>query len=149
MHPLEQLRDDALSEIENALDEKALDAVRVRYLGRSGSISVWGEQMKTLGKEERPVVGKLLNEARNAVTAAIEGRAEKLRSEKESVALAGIDISLPGVTVPSAYSGYSGYSTRSVALTGYSGYLPLERGSRHPLTQMLQCPEHTPRSSRA
>jgi phenylalanyl-tRNA synthetase alpha chain len=138
MHPLEQLRDDALSEIENALDGKALDAVRVRYLGRSGSISGWGEQMKTLGKEERPVVGKLLNEARNAVTAAIEGRAEKLSSEKESVVLAGIDISLPGVTVPSAYSGYSGYSTRSVALTGYSGYLPLERGSRHPLTQMLQ-----------
>jgi phenylalanyl-tRNA synthetase alpha chain len=85
--------------------------VRVRYLGRSGSISAWGEQMKTLGKEERPVVGKLLNETRNAVTVAIEERAKKLRSQKESQALASIDISLPGT--------------------------PSEHGSLHPITQIL------------
>jgi phenylalanyl-tRNA synthetase alpha chain len=110
-HPLEQLREDALREIGDARDERELDAVRVRYLGRSGSISAWGEQMKTLGKEERPIVGKLLNEARNAVTAAIEERAKNLRSQKESEALASIDISLPGT--------------------------PSEQGSLHPLTQIL------------
>src|SRR6266849_994347 len=96
MHPLEQLRDDALSEIESARDEQALETARVKYLGRSGSISAWGEQMKTLGKDERPVVGKLLNEVRNAVTAAIEERAQNFRAQKESGALANIDISLPG-----------------------------------------------------
>jgi phenylalanyl-tRNA synthetase alpha chain len=110
-HPLEELRDSALREIDSALDERALDAVRVRYLGRNGSISQWGEQMKTLEKEERPVVGKLLNEVRNIVTTAIEGRAKKLRSQKEVEDLANIDISLPG--------------------------LPSELGSLHPLTQML------------
>jgi phenylalanyl-tRNA synthetase alpha chain len=134
-HPLEQLRDEALREIESATDEQALETTRVKYLGRSGSISAWGEQMKALSKEEKPVVGKLLNEVRNAVTAAIEQRIEKLRSQKESLALAGIDISLPGVTVPAAHPWYS---TRSIALTGYSGYLPLERGSLHPLTQILE-----------
>ena len=110
-HPLEQLREDALREIGDARDERELDAVRVRYLGRSGSISAWGEQMKTLGKEERPIVGKLLNEARNAVTAAIEECAKNLRSRRESEALASIDISLPGT--------------------------PSEQGSLHPLTQIL------------
>jgi len=110
-HPLEQLREDALREIGDARDERALDTVRVRYLGRSGSISAWGEQMKTLGKEERPIVGKLLNEARNAVTAAIEECAKNLRSRRESEALASIDISLPGT--------------------------PGEQGSLHPLTQIL------------
>jgi phenylalanyl-tRNA synthetase alpha chain len=110
-HELEKLRDDALRDIESASDEKLLDAARVRYLGRSGSISVWGEQMKTLDKEERPIVGKLLNEVRNTVTAAIEERSEKLRSQKESQALASIDISLPGT--------------------------PSECGSFHPLTQIL------------
>jgi phenylalanyl-tRNA synthetase alpha chain len=134
-HPLEQLRDEALREIEAATDEQALETTRVKYLGRSGSISSWGEQMKALAKEEKPVVGKLLNDVRNAVTAAIEQRSEKLRSQKESLALAGIDISLPGVTVPAAHPWYS---TRSIALTGYSGYLPLERGSLHPLTQILE-----------
>jgi phenylalanyl-tRNA synthetase alpha chain len=110
MHPLEQLRDDALREIEAARDEKSLEGVRVKYLGKSGSISEWGERMKTLGKEERPVVGKLLNQARNAVTAALDQRAEKVRAEKESDALASIDISLPGT--------------------------PHEIGSLHPLHQM-------------
>jgi len=110
MHPLEQLRDDALREIESARDEQTLEAARVKYLGRSGSISAWGEQMKTLAKEEKPVVGK------------------QFRSQKESGALSKIDISLPGATGPIGYSGYS----------GYSGHLPLERGSLHPLTQMLE-----------
>src|SRR3954451_338108 len=95
-HPLEQLRDDALREIEVASGEQALETARVKYLGRSGSISAWGEQMKTLGKEEKPVVGKLLNEARTAVTTAIDEAAKKLRGASEVAALANIDVSLPG-----------------------------------------------------
>src|SRR6266581_643175 len=109
-HPLEQLRDEALREIESATDEQALETTRVKYLGRSGSISSWGEQMKALAKEEKPVVGKLLNEVRNAVTAAIETRNAQFRLQKESGALAQIDISLPGT--------------------------PHEIGSLHPLHQM-------------
>ena len=110
-HPLEELCDAALREIGDARDEQSLDAARVRYLGRSGSISAWGEQMKTLGKDEKPIVGKLLNEVRSALTAAIEERAQDFRAQKESGALANIDISLPGT--------------------------PHERGSLHPLSQML------------
>ena len=110
MHPLEQFRDDALREIESAHDEKSLEAVRVKYLGKNGSISAWGERMKTLAKDERPAVGKLLSEARNAVTAALERRGEKVRADEESNALAKMDISLPGT--------------------------PHEIGSLHPLHQM-------------
>src|SRR2546427_2735815 len=112
MHPLEQLRDDALREIESARDEQALETARVKYLGRSGSVSAWGEQMKTLPKEEKPVIGKLLNEVRSSVTAAIELRAQQFRSQRESGALTKIDISLPGT--------------------------PHEIGALHPLTQMLE-----------
>src|SRR5438128_1329986 len=96
MHPLEQLRNDALREIESARDEQALETARVKYLGRSGSVSAWGEQMKTLASEEKPIVGKLLNEVRGSVTAAIDLRAQQFRSQKESDALTKIDISLPG-----------------------------------------------------
>ena len=71
-HELEQLRDAALAESAAATDEQTLETTRVRYLGRAGSISAWADRMKSLGKEERPIVGKLLNEARNAVTAAIQ-----------------------------------------------------------------------------
>src|ERR1051326_6939136 len=111
-HPLEQLRDDALRDIESAGDEQSLEAARVKYLGRSGSVSAWGEQMKTLAKDEKPVVGKLLNEVRTAVTAALESRSENFRSQIESEALGKIDVSLPGT--------------------------PHEIGALHPLTQMWE-----------
>src|SRR4051812_24363112 len=84
LHELEQLRDAALSDVSGAADEQALEAARVRYLGRAGSVSAWAERMKSLSKEEKPVVGKLLNEARTSVTAAITERAERLRREKEA-----------------------------------------------------------------
>ena len=83
-HELEQLRDTALTEIAAAADEQTLEAARVRYLGRAGSISAWAERMKSLSKDEKPVVGKLLNEARTAVTAAIAAAAENLRAVKEA-----------------------------------------------------------------
>src|SRR3954470_17807893 len=110
-HELEQLREAALTEIGGATEEQALEAVRVRYLGRAGSISAWAERMKSLSKEEKPVVGKLLNQARTAVTDAIGARAEHLRAEKEARELSNIDISLPGTAA--------------------------ELGTLHPLTQML------------
>ena len=111
MHPLEELRDSALAEIAAATDDQSIEAVRVRYLGRAGSISAWANQMKSLSKDEKPLVGKLLNEARTAVTAAIEQIAERLRLAKEARELATIDISLPGTVY--------------------------EQGALHPLTQML------------
>ena len=111
-HLLEELRESALREIDSAPDEQSLEAARVRYLGRSGSISAWGEQMKSLSKEEKPIVGKLLNEVRTAVAAAIEETSQRFNAEKETSALANIDISLPGT--------------------------PAEMGTLHPLTQMLE-----------
>jgi len=111
-HPLEQLRNDALKEIGSAQEEQSLEAVRVKFLGRSGSISAWGERMRALSKDEKPLVGKLLNEVRNAVTAALESRAENFRSQIESEALGKIDVSLPGT--------------------------PHEIGALHPLTQMWE-----------
>jgi phenylalanyl-tRNA synthetase alpha chain len=111
-HPLEELRTEAVQEIAAARDEQSLEAVRVRYLGRSGSIAAWGERMKTLSKEEKPVVGKLLNQIRTQVTSGIEERVAAFRAEKEAAALANIDISLPGT--------------------------PSERGALHPLHQMLE-----------
>ena len=110
-HELEQLRAAALADVAAATDEQTLEAARVRYLGRAGSISAWADRMKSLSKEERPIVGKLLNEARTAVTAAIQETVERLRATKEASELANIDISLPGTAA--------------------------ELGTLHPLTQML------------
>src|ERR1051325_2507602 len=54
-HPLEELREGALAEIAAAPNEPALDAVRVRYLGRSGSILASAPNMQsTMRKPVRP-----------------------------------------------------------------------------------------------
>jgi phenylalanyl-tRNA synthetase alpha chain len=111
MHPLDHIRDDALADIASASDERVLESVRVKFLGRGGKLTEWSEKMRSLPKEEKPAIGRLLNEIRMVVTAAIESRTESFRAEKQSAAVANIDLSLPGT--------------------------PHERGALHPLTQML------------
>jgi len=108
---LNNLRTEALADLEAAPDEQSVEAVRVKYLGRSGSISALSEGMKSLSKEDKPRIGKLLNEVRSQVTAAIDSRKAALQEARDAVASAGIDTSLPGV--------------------------PTWRGGLHPMTLLL------------
>lgn len=103
---------DAQHELAEAGDAAALELARVKYLGRQGSISQFGETMKTLGKDQRPAAGKRLNEVRQTLTTAFEERARGFAAQREVSALASVDVSLPGVvSVPA--------------------------GGLHPLTQLL------------
>ncbi len=97
---LEQIRADALAAIGAAADESALEAARIKYLGRSGSVSLASEGMKTLSKDDKPRIGKLLNEVRQSVTAALEERKIVLESQRNVAALADVDVTLPGTPVP-------------------------------------------------
>jgi len=108
---LEELRASALVEIAAAGDEATLEAARVKYLGRSGSITAASEGMRTVSKEDKPRIGKLLNEVRQAVTGAIDERKAALVADADKAAFAGVDLTLPG-TVPAV-------------------------GSLHPITQLL------------
>src|SRR5581483_559534 len=96
---LEQIRAEALAEIDAAADEAALEAARVKYLGRSGSVSLASEGMKTLSKEEKPRIGKLLNEVRQSVTGALDSRKAALEAQRDTAAFADIDVTLPGTPV--------------------------------------------------
>jgi phenylalanyl-tRNA synthetase alpha chain len=100
---IDQLRIEALSAIAEASDALALKEARVRYLGKTGSVSLLSEGMRTLSKEERPVMGKLLNDLRTAVTAALDEKETALTAQADEAALSVIDASLPG-TGPEAGS---------------------------------------------
>lgn len=100
---INQLRIEALSVIAEASDAAALKDARVRYLGKTGSLSLLSEGMRTLSKEERPVMGKLLNELRSDVTAALDEKDAVLTAKADAAALALIDTSLPG-TAPESGS---------------------------------------------
>jgi phenylalanyl-tRNA synthetase alpha chain len=96
---LQRLRTQALAELDTAASEQAVEAVRVKYLGRAGSISLLSEGMKTLSKEDKPRIGKLLNEVRSQVTVAIDSRKAALEEARDAAAFANLDTTLPGVPV--------------------------------------------------
>jgi phenylalanyl-tRNA synthetase alpha chain len=91
------LQSDLLTQIANAADEAALEAVRVSALGKKGSIS---ELMKTLGAmspDARKVQGPLLNGLRDGVAGAIAARKAQLGDAALEARLASetIDVTLP------------------------------------------------------
>jgi len=95
---LTTLIDEALGEVAASPDLGALDEVRVRWLGKKGTLT---EQLKSLGglpAAERPAAGQRINEAKERVQSAIEARREALaRTEVERELAAGrIDVTLPG-----------------------------------------------------
>ena len=53
----------------------ALDALRVKYLGKKGELTAVLKQMGKLSAEERPVMGQLANDVRAALEAALEAAA--------------------------------------------------------------------------
>ncbi len=95
---LEQLVSNAERAIAGAQDLKALDDLRVSYLGKKGEIT---QRMQTLGKlapEERKEAGKHINIAKQAIQTAIEARKSALESAALDAKLAAeaIDVTLPG-----------------------------------------------------
>ncbi len=102
MTDLTQLKTDALARIEIASDAEGLEALRVEFLGKQGSIS---SLMKTLGKmspEERQVQGPLLNGLRGEVADALAAKKEQLDAAELDARLAreGLDLTLPAPDAP-------------------------------------------------
>jgi phenylalanyl-tRNA synthetase alpha chain len=93
---LQSLREVALGEIQQAKSKIELENIRVKFLGKAGAISRLSENMRTLPKEDRPRIGKLLNDLRSAVTAALSGRDEGIESEGTAQILSDLDETLPG-----------------------------------------------------
>ncbi|BAN69200.1 phenylalanine--tRNA ligase subunit alpha [endosymbiont of unidentified scaly snail isolate Monju] len=95
---LEQLLDEAQASVEAAADLRALDEVRVRYLGKSGVFTGQLKQLGKLPKEERPAAGQAINRAKQALQQAIEARRQALEAVAlaERLAAERIDVTLPG-----------------------------------------------------
>ena len=89
------IQSEALAQIAAATDERSLEDARVAVLGKKGSLTLAASGMKDLPKEEKANVGLLLNAARGAVTAALEGKQLVLQDLADRAALAGIDVTLP------------------------------------------------------
>jgi phenylalanyl-tRNA synthetase alpha chain len=95
---LEQLRDAGLAQIASAERLDALDAVRVAFLGKKGSLTTVLRGLGSLPAEERPIAGKVSNEVRVAIEAALEERRVALSAQELSARIGAqsVDVTLPG-----------------------------------------------------
>ena len=93
---VDSLRAEALAQIASATDAASLEAVRLKYLGKSGAITALSEGMRNVPKEDRPKFGKILNDLRAAVTGALEESQKCLLEAADSAAFASLDLTLPG-----------------------------------------------------
>ena len=111
---IENIRNNAVKEIEIASDAKELELLRVKYLGKKGELTAILRGMGSLSPEERPIVGGLVNVVKAELEEMI-GKKEidfekaelkrKLEEEK-------IDITLPSTKI--------------------------KRGSKHPLYRIIE-----------
>ena len=81
---LEQIALRAKEELAQISESKALDDLRVKYLGKKGELTGILKQMGKLSAEERPVIGQLANEIREKIGNEIQ---EKAKAEGRFVLL--------------------------------------------------------------
>jgi phenylalanyl-tRNA synthetase alpha chain len=91
---LEKLQEDAIGEISSVDSVDGLESWRVAYLGSKGRLKGVMPLMKDVSKEEKPAVGKRLNEVKNALEHAFDTRKQELAGATS--ARPPMDITEPG-----------------------------------------------------
>lgn len=95
---LEAIRNLALDELSKVNEKAELENIRVKYLGKKGELTTILRGMGKLSAEERPLVGKIANEVREAVENEIAKKNDEIKSKEKEERLKSeiIDISMPG-----------------------------------------------------
>ena len=95
---LDDLRRRFSAELSEVRDERALDAARVAFLGRSGEVTTLRRAIGTLPPPERPTAGKVINEVVEAMESELsdaQSRLEMLAFEAELAQE--IDVTFPSI----------------------------------------------------
>ena len=95
---LKSIVDDALAQVLAANKLEELNNIRVTFLGKKGQLTSILKSMKDVPKEDRPVVGQLVNEARASIEEKLEKKTAELEKIKRENQMAEetIDVTLPG-----------------------------------------------------
>jgi phenylalanyl-tRNA synthetase alpha chain len=111
---LKEIENEAIDLLQSAKNLAELDNIRVKYLGKKGSLTEILKGMKDLSPEEKPIVGQLANKVKERITSELDTVMEVMKVKEHEAKLAGefIDITLSG--------------RRQL------------RGKKHPLTQITE-----------
>src|ERR1700733_5326383 len=99
---LENLRSLAITGAEAASDLRALDALRVNMLGKSGIVTNLLKELGRTAPDQRRIRGAALNDLKDEISAAIEARRLALEAAAVEARLAAerMDVSLPPASEP-------------------------------------------------
>lgn len=94
---LQMIKDEAFKQIENSEALEKLNEVRVSFLGKKGELTAVLKSMKDVPAEEKPMVGQLVNDTRQAIETLLEETKRKLEEAALELKLQneGIDVTLP------------------------------------------------------
>lgn len=96
---IDRIENECISAIEKASTLEEINDVRVKYVGKSGELTLLLRNMKNVSAEERPLVGKAVNAARDKINECLENKTNEL----EKIAIQNklndekIDITLDGI----------------------------------------------------
>jgi len=98
MVTLEHIEQSALAAIDEAANTSVLRDLELKYLGKSGEITLLMRDLGKLSAEDRPAFGKAINDARARVERHLEARRAVLKAgeQAEQFASEAIDLTLPG-----------------------------------------------------
>ncbi|HVI22608.1 MAG TPA: phenylalanine--tRNA ligase subunit alpha [Myxococcales bacterium] len=95
---LKALLTEANQELSSASDDAHVEATRIKYLGKKGSLSAVLRGMGKLSAEERPKVGEVANSVKAAIEEALERARAAVRDRalQKDLSREKLDVTLPG-----------------------------------------------------
>lgn len=93
-----ELRNQFLRELKEALNSKDLEAIKVKYLGKKGPVQSLMQELRHATPDERPLLGKLINDLKEELTQHCDHSLHRLKTEELNLRLSQetIDPTLPG-----------------------------------------------------
>ncbi len=93
---------EALAQIAAVIDTNGLEGARVGIFGKKGTFTQIQAGMKDVSREDKPVVGQMLNESRKKIADAFDQKQLEIQAKTDADAVANVDVTMPGKTLPQA-----------------------------------------------
>ncbi len=99
---LQTLQKDARNAIASATTLDQVEQLRIQYLGKKGQLSEILRGMGKLSQEDRPRIGSLANEVKEALQTHLDSQRQDLQSVQIQAQLAAetLDVTMPGISRP-------------------------------------------------
>lgn len=96
---LMNIKNNAVSLILDAKDEKELEEIKLQFLGKSGALTIAMKELAKLPQDKRPEFGQLVNEIKKIIEESIDNSSAGFHTQKIE-RIQKIDVTEPGIKPP-------------------------------------------------